>query len=216
MNCSGALAPPKLPSCSPNPIYLYTEIHNRTPVNFLHIMFHWQLRKWHRQKTCQICCWFVYCHGGSLYRTYGFCFILLRYVFSLKHTWFGSHVKNKSWFSKLAIVVQFSLSPKITIFEKYLGASDSASMSSVCISLIKVTSCHIANPITMSGGQIIKQISGLHHSLENERLQACCCVVFGARGMQGPIRDGALTFGTRPEKQGIFLLLLMVVGWYIY
>ena len=92
------------------------------------------------------------------------------------------------------------------------GASDSASMSSVCISLIKVTSCHIANPITTSGGQIIKQISGLHHSLENERLQACCCVVFGARGMQGPIRDGALTFGTRPEKQGIFLLLLMVVG----
>ena len=120
MNCSGALAPPKLPSCSPNPIYLYTEIHNRTPVNFLHIMFHWQLRKWHRQKTCQICCWFVYCHGGSLYRTYGFCLTLLRYVFSLKHTWFGSHVKNISWFSKLAIVVQFSLSPKITIFGKYL------------------------------------------------------------------------------------------------
>ena len=28
--------------------------------------------------------------------------------------------QNKSWFSKLAIVVQFSLSPKITIFGKYL------------------------------------------------------------------------------------------------
>ena len=41
-------------------------------------------------------------------------------------TQFSAHMlkknipQNKSWFSKLAIVVQFSLSPKITIFEKYL------------------------------------------------------------------------------------------------
>ena len=41
-------------------------------------------------------------------------------------TQFSAHMlkksipQNKSWFSKLAIVVQFSLSPKITIFGKYL------------------------------------------------------------------------------------------------
>ena len=76
------------------------------------------------------------------------------------------------------------------------GVSVSTSTSSVCISLVQVTSCHIIDPITTGGGQIIKQIAGLHHSLENERLQACCCVVFGARGMQAPIREGVLTFGT--------------------
>ena len=86
------------------------------------------------------------------------------------------------------------------------GASSSLSTSAVCISLVQVTSCHIIDPFTTGGGQIIKNISGLHHSLENERLQACCCVVFGARGMQAPIRDGVLTFGTRPEKQGIIFI----------
>lgn len=80
--------------------------------------------------------------------------------------------------------------------------SSGATVSSVCISLVQVTSCHIAEPNTTNGGQVIKEISGLHHSLENDRLQSCCCVVFGANGMQAPIRDGVLTFGTRPEKQG--------------
>ena len=88
--------------------------------------------------------------------------------------------------------------------------SGSLASSAVCISLVQVTSCHIVEPITTAGGQIIKQISGLHHSMENERLQACCCVVFGARGMQAPIRDGVLTFGTRPEKSGIDIFDLYV------
>ena len=86
------------------------------------------------------------------------------------------------------------------------GASSSLSTSAVCISLVQVMSCHIIDPFTTGGGQIIKQISGLHHSLENEHLQACCCVVFGARGMQAPIQDGVLTFGTQPEKQGIIFV----------
>ena len=90
------------------------------------------------------------------------------------------------------------------------GASSSLSTSAVCISLVQVTSCHIVDHFTTGSGQIIKQIPGLHHSLENEHLQACCCVVFGARGMQAPIWDGVLTFGTRPEKQGIIFV------WHVY
>lgn len=82
------------------------------------------------------------------------------------------------------------------------GGTGGNTVSSICISLVKVTECHIAEPTVTNGGQIIKQISGLHHSLENERLQSFCCVVFGAPGMQAPIRDGVLTFGTRPEKPG--------------
>ena len=86
------------------------------------------------------------------------------------------------------------------------GASSSLSTSAVCNSLVQVTSCHIIDPFTTGGGQIIKNISGLHHSLEHECLQACCCVVFSARGMQAPIQDGVLTFGTQPEKQGIIFV----------
>ena len=82
------------------------------------------------------------------------------------------------------------------------GASSSLYTSAVCISLVQVTSCYIIDSFTTGGGQIIKQISELHHSLDNEHLQACCCVIFGARGMQTPIWDGVLTFGTWPEKQG--------------
>src|SRR6266436_5240544 len=47
------------------------------------------------------------------------------------------------------------------------GASSSLSTSAVCISLVQVTSCHIIDPFTTGGGQIIKNISGLHHSVEN-------------------------------------------------
>ena len=86
--------------------------------------------------------------------------------------------------------------------------SGSISTSAVCVSFVQVISCHIVEPITTAGGQVIKQISGLHHSVENERLQSCCCVVFGARGMQAPIRDGVLTFGTRPEKIGKYIVSL--------
>lgn len=82
------------------------------------------------------------------------------------------------------------------------GGTGGNTLSCVCISLVRVTECHIVHPTVTSGGQVIKQISGLHHSLENERLQSFCCVVFGARGMQAPIRDGVPTFGTRPEKPG--------------
>ena len=74
-------------------------------------------------------------------------------------------------------------------------------MSFVCISLIKVMECHIANPLITNGGQTIKQIMGLHHSLENVCLQSFYCVVFGVQGLQAPIRDGVITFGTWPEKQ---------------
>ena len=74
-------------------------------------------------------------------------------------------------------------------------------MLSVCISLVKVMECHIANPLSTNGGQMIKQIMGLHHSLENKHLQSFCCIVFGIQGLQAPIRDGVIMFGTRPEKQ---------------
>ena len=74
-------------------------------------------------------------------------------------------------------------------------------MLSVCISLIKVMECHIADPLITNGGQMIKQIMGLHYSLENEHLQSFCCIVFGVQGLQAPIRDGVITFGTRQEKQ---------------
>ena len=81
------------------------------------------------------------------------------------------------------------------------GGTGGNTMSSVCISLVKVMECHIADPLITNGGQMIKQIMGLHHSLENECLQSFCCVVFGVQGLQAPIRDGVITFGTRPEKQ---------------
>ena len=67
------------------------------------------------------------------------------------------------------------------------GASSSLSISAVCIPLVQVMSCYIMDPFTTGGGPIIKQISGLHYLLENKCLQACCCVVFGARGMEVPI-----------------------------
>ena len=75
-----------------------------------------------------------------------------------------------------------------------------SSILAICISLIQATTCHISEPTMSFGGQIIKQILGLHHSLENEHLQSCCCVIFGAMGMQAPIHDGVLTFRTKPEK----------------
>ena len=81
------------------------------------------------------------------------------------------------------------------------GGTGGNTVLSVCISLVKVMECHIADPLITNGGQTIKQIMGLHHSLENERLQSFCCVVFGVQGLQAPIRDGVMTFGTRPEKQ---------------
>ena len=83
------------------------------------------------------------------------------------------------------------------------GGTGSNTMSSVCILLIKVMECHIADPLITNGRQTIKQIMGLHHSLENERLQSFCCVVFGVQGLQAPIRDGVIMFGTRPEKQSM-------------
>ena len=76
------------------------------------------------------------------------------------------------------------------------GGTGGNTMSSVCISLIKVMECYIANPLITNGRQMIKQIIGLH-------LQSFCCIVFGVQGLQAPIRDGVITFGTRPEKQSM-------------
>ena len=85
------------------------------------------------------------------------------------------------------------------------GGAGGNTVSSLCISLVQLTECRIVYPTTTRGGQIIKEISGLHHSVENERMQACCCVVFGVPMMQAPIRDGVLTFGTRLERPSTHL-----------
>ena len=81
------------------------------------------------------------------------------------------------------------------------GGTGSDTMLSVCISLIKVMECYIANPLITNGRQMIKHIMGLQHSLENVHLQSFCCIVFGVQGLQAPIGNGVITFGTRPEKQ---------------
>ena len=63
------------------------------------------------------------------------------------------------------------------------GGTGGNTMSSVCISLIKVMECHIANPLITNVRQTIKQIMGQHHSLENKYLQSFGCVVFGVQGL---------------------------------
>ena len=63
----------------------------------------------------------------------------------------------------------------------------SNTMLSVCISLIKVMECHIADPLITNGRQMNKQIMGLHHSLENEHLQSFCCIVLVSKDCRHPL-----------------------------
>ena len=74
------------------------------------------------------------------------------------------------------------------------GGTGSNTMLSVCILLIKVMECHIADPLITNGGQ--------KHSLENEHLQSFCCIVLVSKDCRHPL-EMVITFGTRPEKQSM-------------
>jgi hypothetical protein len=69
------------------------------------------------------------------------------------------------------------------------------------LSLIFVTSCNIAIPAVTNNGIIMKDISGLHHSLDWDRMQSCICTIFDMDSMQAPINEGQLTISTRPPAR---------------
>lgn len=71
----------------------------------------------------------------------------------------------------------------------------------IFLSPIFVTSCNINNP-KVNGNNIVKEIAGLHHSLEWDRFQSCVCTMFDQESMEASVRNGALSIGTRPGSTG--------------